>query len=168
MAGASTNPVRPFRTPTSPLKPRNRETAKPRNRETAKPRNRETAKPRNRETAKPRNRETAKPRNRETAKPRNRRSANRRLNQAVLAVGRLAVRGFAVRGLAVCGLRFAVSRVLYARSVPRNRSNPPNRFEVSHLEWEGEPRRPTCVCMKSTPRARSQKTKARMSVFAGV
>ncbi len=29
--------------------------------------------------------------------------------------------------------------ILFGRSVPRPRANPPNRFEAAHLEWEGEP-----------------------------
>lgn len=33
----------------------------------------------------------------------------------------------------------AGTAVLYVRSVPRKRSNPPNRFEAAYLEWEGAP-----------------------------
>ena len=33
----------------------------------------------------------------------------------------------------------AGAALLYIGSVPRSRNNPPNRFEATHLEWEGEP-----------------------------
>jgi len=33
----------------------------------------------------------------------------------------------------------AGTTVLYVRSVPRKRSNPPNRFETAYVEWEGAP-----------------------------